>query len=797
VAATAFAPAAAPSISAGLALPDGVPDRGAVLSEPIARGALVMSDAAVSQPSVKVVDGDASDWIGEATRVGGSSRFDAGELIYSDFLFDAHGADDGADAARLAQFAELFYVESRASRLDQLLRTSGSQLGVPEPLGAPDEYGDVSGGLDVADLSELRLASDGEDLQLLVSVTNLADASKLGVLLLADTGEGDGGISGIGSDVLGSGLDVGRFESAFLAVDGTVRSNLSVAVVLEPGVEPEPWATTATGVAGYENHLEMQIDLGLVTDQTGQLLDLAIVTGRTEDDGSFTPLNVAFRGAEPIEIYSDRLQAFALADGTVDGFSSGAVTVNDLVAGRTQSWTFGPGYYERQMDSRAEMSREGGRDGTTQPYGIYVPSSWEAGEVTPATYWTHYRGGKAHSGTVINPRLTTQLGEERGNLMFFPFGRGTSEWYVTESHQDVFEVIADAEALFNVDATRRYISGYSMGGYATWLFTSLYPDMWAAGFAQSGAVTQGLWVGTGAEGDPFDPAFDQGWQEANGGDARAQLTYRALENLRHVPIAIDHGTSDELAAIPQVERHAQKLTELGYAHRMTRFLGYEHFTQAIVDEWADGAAYLDRFTLDPNPRDVTYAVVPALVYAVNTVDPAQGATFSFNPDGAYWVDDIVVAERGQRTPGDDTDLRPALDAKGTVQATAHGIAAAGVIMAPDVGAFSPLDHSTPFLRTGLQAVEDLTGLTAPSVRNALTLGLTNVSSVSIDVDRAALQAGESMVLAFTTDGDTVVRLVGAAARGGAFLLLDAEVDGDDLLVTLDAGSHSFTLDPTG
>jgi hypothetical protein len=83
------------------------------------------------------------------------------------------------------------------------------------------------------------------------------------------------------------------------------------------------------------------------------------------------------------------------------------------------------------------------------------------------------------------------------------------------------------------------------------------------------------------------------------------------------------------------------------------------------------------------------------------------------------------------------------------------------------------------------------------VRNALTLGLTNVSSVSIDVDRAALQAGESMVLAFTTDGDTVVRLVGAAARGGAFLLLDAEVDGDDLLVTLDAGSHSFTLDPTG
>ncbi len=782
----------APAMQHASLAPEGLPDRGPVLSEPIRRGELLLTDAAPIAPSVKTVDGDAGDWLGRPTRVGGTTRYDAGELLYSDFLFDAHGADDGADRARLQQFAELFYAESRAERIDQVLRTSGSQLGVPEPLGAPDEYGDVKGGLDVADLTEVRLASDGEDLQVLVSVANLTDASKLGVLLLADTGEGSHGDLGFG------GLTTARFDRAMLASNGTVELS---AFTPRPVVSAEDGETatlpyaTATGVTGYANHLELTVDLDMVTTEDG-MLDVAVVTGRVEDEGAFTPLNIAFRGNEPVEIYNDREQAFALLDDTVDSFSSGPVTVSDLTTGRTEDWTFGPGYYERSFTSRQDMSREGGRDGVNQPYGLYVPTSWEPGEVTPATYWMHYRGGKAHSGTVINPRLTTQLGEERGNLMFFPYGRHTSEWYVTESHQDVFEVIGDAEALFDVDETRRYISGYSMGGYATWLFTSLYPDMWAAGFAQSGAVTQGLWVGGGAEGDPFDPTFDQGWQEANDGDARAQLTYRAIENLRHVPIVIDHGTSDELAAIPQVERHAQKLTQLGYQHRFTRYLGYEHFTQAIVDEWADGAAYLDQFVLDPNPRQITYALVPALVHAVNTVDPAQGATFSFDPDGAYWVDDIEVREEGQRTPGDDTDPRPSLSAKGTVQATAHAIPAPGVVMAPDAGVFSPVNHSTPFLRTGLQEVVDPTGVTAPTLSNALTLGLTNVASVSIDVARTQLDPAKALTLTFTTDGATVVRLVGANAQGGAYraLLADGEVtvDGDDLLVTFGAGSHSYT-----
>ncbi len=446
--------------------------------------------------------------------------------------------------------------------------------------------------------------------------------------------------------------------------------------------------------------LEASLPADLLTSDG--TLDATVIAGRVEDDGSFTPINVAYRHDEPLEIYNDRLQALDLLAGSVDRFSSGPIAVADLVSGRTETLAHpGPGYHEVQMTSGEEISREHGRDGILQPYGLYVPSVFTPGEALPITYWLHYRGGKAHSGVVINPRLVTELGEEPGNLVVFPHGRGTSEWYVTESHQDVFEVMADVEGRFpEADATRRYLSGYSMGGYGSWLFGTLYPDLFAAAFVQSGAVTQGAWLGAGPDDGP-NPFGDQNFQEANEGDASAQLTYRALENLQHLPFAIDHGTNDELALNGQIERTAARLTELGYEHRFTRYLGYEHFTQAIMDEWGDGAAYLSAHVLDPDPREVTYAVVPVLTWAVNHVDPPAGATFDFRPDGAYWVDDITAREVAVV---DEETGRPADDAKALVHAVSHAIAAPATVPVVDAGVASPPNHSTPFVRSGLRQV---------------------------------------------------------------------------------------------
>ena len=791
---TAVVTAATALAALTAAAPGTVPDRGPVLSEPIGRGQLVLDQPTTRTPSAKTVDGDASDWTGTGSGIGGSSVWDAGEHIHSDFLFDAHGADDGGDRARLDDFAGLFYEETRTQRIDQLLRTSGSQLGVPDPLGAPDEYGDVDGGLDVADLREVRWAAsdDGATLHLLASVTNLTDPARLGVLVLADRGLG--GSREVG---LGTGLTTERFDRAVLLTAGSVAGR-----DLASGADLDVAAVrTAVSAEGWENHLEAAIPAELLSADgpDGPTLDVAVVTGRVEDDGSFTPLNAAYRHAEPLEIFNDRLQALDLLAGTVDRFSSGPIAVADLVAGRTEAMLRpGPGYHEVQLRSSEDISRESGDDGVWQPYGLYVPSGFTPGTPTPTTFWLHYRGGKAHSGVVINPRLVTQLGEEPTNLVVFPHARGTSEWYVTESQQDFWEVYADVHGLFpEIDPQRRYLSGYSMGGYGSWLLATLYPDRFAAAFVQSGAVTQGMWVGGGPDDEP-DPTFGQGWVEANDGDARAQLTYRALESLRHVPFAIDHGSDDELVPVTGPERMALRLTELGYAHRFTRFAGYEHFTQAIVDEWADGAAYLQQHTAPVDPRQVTYAVVPVLVWAVNNVDPPAGASFDFAPDGAYWVDDVVARD----VPiVDAASGRPADDAKAVVDLVAEPIAEPATAAIPDAGAASPPGHSTPYVRTGLQHLEmpDPTGALTPGVANALSGSLANVASVSVDAGRAALDLAEdagSFAFSLTTDGPTTVRLVDAA-HGVRTLVDGAPLEADGVTVRRDGRDIVLSLPGAG
>jgi hypothetical protein len=756
VGAAAVLALATTAFTSGDVVPDAAPDRGPVLSEFLERGELVTTPAAPRAPRAKTIDGRVGDWVGAPSRIAGTSRYDRGEHVHSDFVLDAWGADDGSDRDRWAAFGETLQVDQRTRRIDNVARTSGSQLGVPEPIGAPDEYGDLAGGLDTADLVEVRWAARDTRVDLLARTANLTDPSRLGVLVLAD--RGDRPCSGAGADATcdgqritstlgGFGFVTDRYDTAVLLTAGQARGWQVTDGALRPA---GTGVSTAVDASGWTNALEARLPRGLVAD--GEHLDVAVIAGLIGDDGSFTPANIAYRHHEPIDIYNDREQAFALLEAAdrpaLDAFSSGPIRLDWLRNGRTEQVRPGPGYHERVFASSPGISREQGMNGIWQHYGLLVPSDYDpAADAVPLTFWLHYRGGKAHSGAAINPRLITQLGEERSSLVVTPRARGTSEWYVTDAHQDVFEVFADVHDTFaNIDPARRYLSGYSMGGYGTYLFGLLYPDLFAAGYSSSGAVTQGAWVGTGPDG--FDPLGGQGYIEANDGDADAQLTYRLLENARHFPLAIDHGTNDELVPVTGVQRMGVRLAELGYRYELTMFDGYEHFTQAAVDEWVDGADYLHRFALPDDVGRVTYKVVPALTRALNTVRAPEGATFDFRPDGAWWVDGIEP-----RTATADDPSTFAL-----VDATSHALPEAPTRALPVTGVASPPGHSTPYQRHGLDHIEDPLASTPPA-RNAFTLDLTDVASVELDAGGMGLDATRMITATVTTDGPSVVRLV--------------------------------------
>lgn len=708
------------------------------------RGVAIVAPLPDAEPARKKVDGDAADWVGAAPGYSGFSSYSSGELVYTDYLFDAFGADDGNDAERVERNDALERALPGAYRLEPTYQyDAGGQVGAPTDevgLAGIPHYGDAldadeRGHVAAADLRELRVAAGKKDLFLLARTTTMTDERSAAVLVLADTvaGETEREIP------FGSGLTSTTADVALL-----LAQSGGVAIDLATGKRTA--FPTAADPTGYANALEAAVPLGLLA---GEHLRLSAATGvsdgadglvdlRSPDADLVNVANVAFRPAEPVRIRFDKLQAFALAGGSIDDFVQD-VDVAGLQAGRNEAFRPGPGYHEKHFVSTEQISREGDLDGVVQPYGVYLPSTYDPAGAARLTWWMHWRGGDTHDGPVVSPRITRDFGEDVDGIVVAPRGRGTSTWYVGKAQVDFREVWDDAMASFAVDENRVYVTGHSMGGWASYLLSVLYPDRFAAALPYAGVPTQGLYAGCDV---------DQCYQGTNGGDAKAQFTGPLLENLRNVPVAISHGAADELVPVTGVTRQAEKLATLGYQYRYYVFPTYEHFSHPIHDEWAEGARYSAEFVRDPNPAQVTYLRSMPFERTVET-GPDQGEPFeglSFDFDSAYWMSGL--------TPVD------AVDGTAKVDATSLAIPTAPVLTVPEVGGPASLGQLGPWNMVGQRWTADPTK-SAPDAVNGFTATLTGASAVAFDLARMRVVSDEPVSGSVTTDAPLSLRLLGA------------------------------------
>ena len=182
------------SWSAAAVIPEQVPDL-PVLTPETAPGKIVVAPAAPIAPSAKTVDGDVSTGSAPPTRLGGTAIYSAGEYVYSDFIGDDWGADDGRDAERLATLDPLREFEPRTYRFDPVGQVLGDEFGIEGPplLSAEPEYGDADlpEGLDHhADIAEVRVAADADRLFFLVRTALMTTTPGTAVLILLDTEPG-------------------------------------------------------------------------------------------------------------------------------------------------------------------------------------------------------------------------------------------------------------------------------------------------------------------------------------------------------------------------------------------------------------------------------------------------------------------------------------------------------------------------------------------------------------------------------------------------------------------------------
>ncbi len=760
-------------IQAGL-VPDGVEP--VLASEPLARGGIEIGETTRGEVAPKTIDGDPSDWIGTGTRLGGTTIYSHGEYIYQDFLFDDAGADDGRDAARLSTLAPVVAQEARLFRTESLAQALGVQFGAgaADPTGgvavARQWYGDAqvpAGAQGAADLVEVRLAATGDSLQVLARFVAMTEQHDPAILVLVDTEDG------FAERMVpyGAGLQTAA-EWAFLVTPGGIKAHDLVA---EHDVALVG-AAVAVDRAGFTNAMEFTLPRAML-EKDGHVR-LALASGLSSPaglvpvstgNGWSNLLNVAFR-QEPVWLWNDQSQALALHDGNIDTMMQ-TLDLHRLEAGATEAWQPTAGYHERTMRSDPARSRETGQDGVWQPYGLYVPASWSPDATSPATFWLHWRGGTVHQAAAWTPRVFLELGEHLNAIVAVPHGRGTAGWYVGEAHRDFWEVFDDLHDWVAIDGSRRYLSGYSMGGYGTYLFSLLYPDRFAGGYSISGALTQGAWLG----------ADDTGRDSVEAdGDARRQLIFPLLENARNLGLVIHHGTDDELVPVSGIARVAERLMDLGYTHRTYLFPGYEHYTQAIADEWAEGARFLAQQVTPDSPGRVTYVRVPALEDAVSTIYAPAGPE-PLDVGRAYWIEDM------QPRQAEASD--PSVLARADVISWA--LPQRGRLV-PEVGA-AALGHSTPFVMTGW-ATRSPHG----AMHNEFDVDLENVARLRLDASGMGLDWARRIEGEVKTDGPVRLELVGSPPSPKVRLdgmATAASVEGDVLVLQLPAGAHAITVKP--
>ena len=117
-------------------------------------------------------------------------------------------------------------------------------------------------------------------------------------------------------------------------------------------------------------------------------------------------------------------------------------------------------------------------DNSAQPFAVWIPRSYSSRRKYPLLVALH--GSDADERMI--PERCFQI-SERGfredMILLCPFGRG-DVGYRWMGEADVWDTMNWVKAHYRVDERRQYLTGLSMGGFATWRLACEYPEQWAA-----------------------------------------------------------------------------------------------------------------------------------------------------------------------------------------------------------------------------------------------------------------------------------------------------------------------------
>jgi predicted esterase len=123
-------------------------------------------------------------------------------------------------------------------------------------------------------------------------------------------------------------------------------------------------------------------------------------------------------------------------------------------------------------------------DGTMQPVAVYVPRRYAPDR--PAALVLFLHGRLQAESHLLAPPFIEDLAERTGTIVVAPYGRGRYDFGGAES--DVYDAFDAANRAFTIDSHRRFLAGYSMGGFSAFKIAPIRPHDWSAVMCIAGSL---------------------------------------------------------------------------------------------------------------------------------------------------------------------------------------------------------------------------------------------------------------------------------------------------------------------
>jgi predicted esterase len=194
------------------------------------------------------------------------------------------------------------------------------------------------------------------------------------------------------------------------------------------------------------------------------------------------------------------------------------------------------------------------------PYRILVPSDYDGTRPYPLIVGLHGMGGTHDALFEMHGGILPQATEDGGYIMVSPMGYRRNGGYGSNrvegatasptrrqltrlSYLDVMNVLELVRDEYEIDDTRIYLMGGSMGGAGTWRIASRHPEIWAA----IAPICPGTTL------DEID-----------------------LEGMRHIPVVVTHGDADTTVPVERSRTMAAAMEELGMTYEYHEIEGGGH-----------------------------------------------------------------------------------------------------------------------------------------------------------------------------------------------------------------------------